>query len=379
MAVRPAWANRMTGARPSIVLPDFGGACISNVASGLMDRRDRLPGWMPAEIAGARSVVLLVLDGLGWEQLEARRHLAPAMSRMTARHITSVVPSTTATALTSIATGLAPGEHGLVGYRMDVDGEILNVLRWTTDGRDMRRRLPPAMLQPHSVFQGRKPPVVTKAEFELSGFTAAHLGDVRFTGYRLPSSLVVELCHLVQSGEQFVYGYYDGIDKVSHEHGLDAHYDAELRAADGLVGQLLDALPHDTVLVVTSDHGQVHVGDRERTLPASVSGHLDHQSGEGRFRWLHAAGGRVGPLLEAATDAFSDEAWVVSCEQVVDEGWFGPRVGLEARRRLGDVALVAFEPVSFVDPDDSGPFQLVGRHGSVTSAEMLVPFLVTVL
>ncbi len=74
-----------------------------------------------------------------------------------------------------------------------------------------------------------------------------------------------------------------------------------------------------------------------------------------------------------------NEAWVVTRDQVVDEGWFGPRVGSEARRRLGDVALVPFEPVAYHDPDDSGPFQLIGRHGSLTRAEMHVPLLVAML
>lgn len=364
---------------PEPVPPEYGGACIASVATALMDRHERLPGWMPAELEAARSVVLVVLDGLGWEQLEARRHLAPALTSMVGRPITSVAPSTTATALTSISTGLGPGEHGLVGYRIDVDGAVLNVLRWTVDGRDMRRRLPPDMLQPHPVFHGRKPAVVTKAEFEQSGFTSAHLGGVRFAGYRLPSSLVVETGHLVQAGEPFVYAYYDGIDKVSHEYGLDAHYDAELAAADGLVGQLLESLPHETALVVVSDHGQVHVGDRVRVLPDAILRHVDHQSGEGRFRWLHAIGGRGDALLDAAREAFAHEAWVVSREQVIDEGWFGPRVGAEARRRLGDVALVPFEPVAYFDPDDSGPFQLIGRHGSLTPAEMYVPLLVAML
>jgi hypothetical protein len=369
----------MIEARPSPVLPDYAGPCISNVGHGLLDRHERLPGWLPGELAAARSAVLVVLDGLGWEQLDARRHLAPALTSMVGRPITSVAPSTTATALTSISTGLGPGEHGLVGYRMDVDGEVLNTLRWAVDGRDRRRQLPPDMLQPHAVFNGRQPPVVTKSEFEQSGFTAAHLGGVRFAGYRLPSSLVVETGHLVQAGEPFVYAYYDGIDKVSHEYGLDAHYDAELAAADGLIGQLLESLPHETALVVVSDHGQVHVGDRVRVLPDPILRHVDHQSGEGRFRWLHAKGGRAQPLLDAACDAYAHEAWVVSQEQVVDEGWFGPRVGSEARRRLGDVALVPFEPVAYFDPDDSGPFQLIGRHGSLTSAEMYVPLLVAML
>ena len=38
-----------------------------------------------------------------------------------------------------------------------------------------------------------------------------------------------------------------------------------------------------------------------------------------------------------------------------------------ARGRFGDVALVAREPVSFDDPADSGPFELIGRHGSLTT------------
>ena len=60
---------------------------------------------------------------------------------------------------------------------------------------------------------------------------------------------------------------------------------------------------------------------------------------------------------------------------MIAEGWFGPRVTEAARSRLGDVALVAKGTVAFLDPDDGGPFELISRHGSVTSAEMRVPLL----
>jgi hypothetical protein len=100
------------------------------------------------------------------------------------------------------------------------------------------------------------------------------------------------------------------------------------------------------------------------------------QSGEGRFRWLHARPGAQADLLAACRDAHADTAWIVSREQVVDEGWFGPAVAAPVAARLGDVALVAREPVTFYDAADSGPFELVCRHGSLTSAEMLVPLLV---
>ena len=62
--------------------------------------------------------------------------------------IHSVLPTTTATALTSLRTGLAPGEHGVIGYRMHVHGEVLNVLRWTTAAGDARQTIPPQKVQP---------------------------------------------------------------------------------------------------------------------------------------------------------------------------------------------------------------------------------------
>jgi hypothetical protein len=123
-------------------------------------------------------------------------------------------------------------------------------------------------------------------------------------------------------------------------------------------------LPPDAALVVTADHGQVDVGDRIIAPHADVLAHVSFQSGEGRFRWLHARPGREQALLDAAAAHHADVAWVVTRDQTIDEGWWGPKVSDDARHRLGDVALVAREPVSFDDPADTGPFELIGRHGS---------------
>src|SRR5215213_5230924 len=114
------------------LLPDYSGACISNVVPALLEPTPDDVPWMPAGVLDAERVVLLVLDGLGWDQLQDRPACAPTMSALAGGPICSVVPSTTATALTSIATGLTPGQHGVVGYRIAVDGEVLNVLRWPT-------------------------------------------------------------------------------------------------------------------------------------------------------------------------------------------------------------------------------------------------------
>ena len=357
------------------LVPDYGGACLSNVVPALIEPGDHAPSWLPRVAAEAEQVVLLVLDGLGWEQLEARRSLAPNLSAMDGADILTVAPSTTATALTSLATGTPPGQHGVVGYRIVEQGEVLNVLRWSTPSGDARRRIEPRGLQREPSFGGQRPPVVTRAEFVETGFTRAHLHQVRFTGYRVPSTLVTEVRRLTRAGEPFVYVYYDGIDKVSHEYGLREHYDAELTFSDRLVADLLAVLPTGAVLLVTADHGQVDVGDNIVAPDPEVLAHVRQQSGEGRFRWLHAVPGHEHALAEAARSCHGDQAWIRTLAEIEMEGWFGPILAPEARARLGDVALVAREDVSFSDPADSGVFELVGRHGSLTPAEMRVPLL----
>jgi predicted AlkP superfamily pyrophosphatase or phosphodiesterase len=319
---------------------------------------------------------MVVVDGLGWEQLQDRRDLAVSMSAMEGVPITTVAPTTTATALTSLATGVPPGEHGVVGYRIAIGRDILNVLRWTTSRGDARDSIDPVSVGLVEPFGSQRPPVVNKAEVEFSGFTEAHLRGTRHVGYRMPSTLNAEVVRLARSGEPFIYAYYDGIDKVAHEYGLGDHYAAELQAIDMMLGALAESLPRGTALVVTADHGQVEVGDRLIRPHPEVLSHTDFQSGEARFRWYHAYPGAAGDLLEAATEHHADVAWVVSRDEVVSEGWLGPKVVPEAMARLGDVAIVAREDVAFEDPADTGPFELISRHGSLTSAEVLVPLLV---
>src|ERR1043165_5262378 len=96
---------------PPLVVPDYGGACLDGVVPALLHRSERPPpAWVPEVAAGAAQGVLLGLDGRGWEQLRARTSLAPTLAAMSGGPITSVAPTTTSTALTSLTTGCPPAE-----------------------------------------------------------------------------------------------------------------------------------------------------------------------------------------------------------------------------------------------------------------------------
>ena len=365
------------GADP--LLPDYGGACIDGVVPALLDRHGGAPPWLPAPAAGADQVVLLVLDGLGWEQLRERAELAPTLSAMEGGPVTTVAPSTTSTALTSLTTGAAPAAHGVIGYRMRMMGtDILNVLRWrTVAGEDVRQTMPPETVQRLEPFAGTKPPVVTRAEFAESGFTRAHLAGVRMLGWRVLSTLVMRVADELAEGTDFVYAYYDGVDKVAHEYGLGRYYEAELGAVDRLVADLIAVLPPGAALVVCADHGQVDVGDNVVPLRREVMELASLLSGEGRMRWIHARAGCRDRLAAAARSCHGDQAWVRTRDEVVAENWFGGRLAPEIEARLGDVVLAAKQPVAFLDPADTGNIRLRSRHGSLTAAEMLVPLIAT--
>jgi hypothetical protein len=330
--------------------------------------------WMPAPVAGARASVLLVLDGLGWEALGRFPDRLPELCAFRGGPISTVVPSTTPAALTSIATGLPPSRHGITGFRIRHERGVLNAIRWTL--ADGGRPPEPEHVQKERVFSGRPVPVVTKAMFRSTGFTVAHLRGTEFHGWQTTSVLVEEVRALVAGGAPFVYAYYSGVDEVAHAHGLEsAYYPAELAAADRLVGDLLDDIPDDTALVVTADHGQVQVGrDGWRSL-SPLHDMVETFAGDGRFRHLHAQPGQAGDLYAAAQDLHRSEAWVFRRDQLLDEGWLGPDPVPAVYRRVGDVVLAARGPVGFVDPTLPYEAELVAAHGSITASEIEVPLV----
>ena len=371
--------TRVVDAEPR--LPQYGAGCVTSIVPTLLGPRGMsdLPSFFPEAVRGAEQVVLLVVDGLGWHQLQARvaadRTIAPTLASMQGGAITTIAPTTTVTALTSISTGATPGEHGLVGYRIDFAGNVVQMLRWADSRGDARRRLEPRDVQPCPPFLGSSVPVLSKAEFEGTAFTESHLRDQRAHSWRAASSMVVDVRRLLAAGEKFVYCYYDCVDKIAHERGFGEYYDSELRTADRLVADIASVLPRGAALLVTADHGQVMVGDNTTLLHPDVTRLVTHQSGEGRFRWLHTKTERIDEVVAAVRNHHGHHAWVMTRDEMIDGGFFGPRVTDVVRRRLGDVAVMAKTDISFDDPADKTYFELQCRHGSLTSEEIDVPLI----
>lgn len=330
----------------------------------------------------APAYVVLLVDGLGSRLLQRYAYAAPYLSELLSGQEpgTAGVPSTTATSLTSLGTGLPPGTHGMVGFtsRVPETGKLLNSLFWDQD-------VSPERWQPHpTAFErlsaaGLTVTVVNKAEFAGSGLTrAAHRGaafvGVDSTETRLAAALAAA------RGPSLVYLYDGDLDKIGHRYGVASQqWLAQLSTIDEEAELLRESLPASVRLVVVADHGMVDAPAEHRI---DVDEHLELRDGlallggEARFRHLYSRRGAVDDLLVTWREHLGERAEVLTRDEAIGRGWFGEVTG-PVRPRLGDVVVACRDDHGIFSSVDFGyETTLVGLHGSLSPDEMLIPILV---
>jgi predicted AlkP superfamily pyrophosphatase or phosphodiesterase len=326
-----------------------------------------------------RACVLLV-DGLGWELLRAHAADAPYLSALPARELTAGFPATTATSLGSFGTGRPPGGHGLLGYQVAVPGEgrLLNCLRWA-DGVDPLTWQPTPTVYERAAAAGVATAHVAAGAFAHSGLTRAVYRGARYVPADALGPLVAAAEHAVREGERsFVTVYHSELDSTGHLHGSRSPaWRHHLAFVDLLVRRLAEAMPPDAALYVTADHGMSDPAERldVDTEPDLRSG-VALLGGEPRARHLYAEEGAAGDVLAVWRERLAGRAWVMSRDEAIAAGLFGP-VEAAMARRIGDVVAVPYADLAIV-ATEAEPLEsaLVGMHGSLVPAEQLVPLLI---
>ena len=351
-----------------------------------------LTGEGPAEpLPPARRSVVVLVDGLGWEQLRARAGHAPFLRRALAgaahlaQPLTAGFPSTTATSMGGFGTGRGPGSHGLVGYQVRVPGGhvVFNELTWQ-GGPDPHQWQPDSTVFEQLGAAGAHVTMVGPAHFDGSGLTTAALRGATFGGAeelsgRVDASLAA-LRSAPPADASLVYLYWGEVDKSGHVHGCDSwQWGDEVELLDRELSRLYASLPRGTSLTITADHGMVDIPADARIDVAHAPDLRDGVhvvGGELRAPQVYCRPGAESAVLAAWQEQLSDVAWVLSREQAIDEGLFGP-VLERVVPRLGEVLVAMHAPAGVFDTRVMTPrvAGLVGHHGSLTAAEQLVPFI----
>ncbi|XVU30417.1 alkaline phosphatase family protein [Actinoplanes sp. CA-054009] len=369
--VRPAYGNGSL----SDVLPSVSAVLGVPGAADTLGLRERLDG--------VDRIAVLLVDGLGAHQLPVAAPYTPVLNELAtgARTLTTGFPSTTPVSLVTVGTGVPPGAHGVLGFTTRrPDGRLLNHVHWNDDPDPAAWQPVPTRFET-AAAAGVKAAQVVRPEFEGSGLTVAAYRGAAFRSASEGSELAEQMLEALASGPALVYGYHADLDKTGHLYGVDSRYwRMAARGVDDLLDHLVHGLPPRSALLVIADHGQLNVPAAARYDMADnsdLSGGVMAVAGEPRVRYLHTAPGATADVVAAWRSVMGDDAWVMTRDEIIDGGWFGP-VPPEHRSRIGDVVIVCQNrAVALAGGWEPPPVsRLIAYHGSVTAAEMTVPLLI---
>lgn len=344
----------------------------------------------PGALMARRSVVLLIIDGLG---LDCLRQTSPdgLLARNLLCGLHSVCPATTSAAITSFFTGVAPAGHGLLGWFTPFEARdevVLPLLARVRNGAGLPAADVATLYRspPLASRLTRDCHVVTGRRIAGSAYSRFHAGPAQVYGYRSLSGLFGQLEHLVRADgpPRYVHAYWSELDHLAHEHGVAHRRTREhLRQVEAQLAQFLHRIAgSDALLLVTADHGFIDTAPGCSLLlndyPALARQLRLPLAGESRLAFVHARPDHRLTLGGELAQFLGDRATVFSGEQFIAKGFFGPGEPHPAlAQRVGDWVVAMADGWTLRDrlPGEK-PFMPVGVHGGLSGAELNVPLVV---
>ena len=383
-----------------MTVPDYEGNGIVNLMASIIAGRGGetlgyapLTALAPQSIESARNVVLLVVDGLGYEFLGSK-HGGSRLAEHCRTSMTSVFPATTATAIPTFLTGLAPQQHGLTGWFTYFHelGAVLAILPYrpryggatlTDAGIDVA-----SLLQPEPIFD-RLPLTtytVVPRQIAHSPFNLAYAGRASIKPFDSLPQLFSTVEDAIRSTDQkkYIYAYWPGLDSVGHAHGMgSAAAQRHFHDIDLNFSRFLHSIQgSDTLVIATADHGQVDPAPKERF---QLEDHPDIRRcltlplcGESRVAYAYVRAGMERRFEDAVARGLGDAVSLHRSVDVLEKGYFGcgeahPRLA----DRIGDYVMMMNGCCTLRDRLlGEEAIDHVGSHGGTSTAELLVPLIV---
>lgn len=393
----PAGARRVRAAlaRGDLLHPCEGPASTVDLSAalatlaGVPDLRLTEPARSLARSIGSHDhYVLVLVDGLGMNLVEPlpadalfRAHLAGELR--------AVFPSSTASAITSLATAAWPAEHAVVGWWTYLPDAAITATMLPYIERFSEKPLDIAQVPPRYAFP--LPSIASRLTRRYVSFAPGAIprsvysryssGDAPSRGYDTLARGVASLVEHVRTAASptYSYLYVPHVDTTEHTHGPQA---PETSAALAEVQSQLTCLVHEldgrARTVITADHGQFSIGRTHWMRPGDALDELllVPPTGDGRTHFFHVKNALRNEFEARFTESYGDTIALVTLEEAEDLALFGPvPLAPETRRRLGDFIGVALDRDVLFHQRSAPREQLRGHHGGLTPDEMRIPLI----
>lgn len=337
----------------------------------------------------ARRVCTVLVDGLGSENIRNAAGHARFLNETLAaqRSITCGFPSTTATNISSFATGLMAGAHGLVGYQVmnPADRKPVNLLTGWNATVDPLKWQPSSTVTEAALSSGVACYVIGPKEYQDSGFTRA---TMRTATYLVAKSISerFELAKKMLHGntDALIYLYVPELDQAAHAFGSQSsEWLAQVEILDGALKSTVQNLPRGAGLSLTADHGIIDVASNRHIFLDEYDGMLsglELAAGDPRVSYLYFEPDPKRSFRELALELqVAIGSSVVACEtqSIIDAGWYGKVVSTEAQARLPQISILSLADVALYHRRfaKAKSLNMIGQHGSISPRELRIPLL----
>lgn len=325
--------------------------------------------------------VLILIDGMGLDAVEKYGDQFPIFDELKlVNKLYTNFPSTTATSLSTLGTGVLPGVHGMLGYTVRVprsDNRLLNALKWDERVDPVIWQKVPTLFE-RAVTSGVSVTHVAAKRYEGSGFTQAALRGAKYVGANGIDEMVTAVAAALKPQPSFVYTYLNTLDSAGHSEGVgsDKWLTALAQVAE-FITKVKQEVPKGARIWITSDHGMVN--STEQVVLGQDNKLLENVTligGEPRARHIYIKAGAIAETIAQWQEFFGSNAKILSKDVAIKEGLFGPVVTEDSTERMGDLIAIANNDLILVDParvrEESS---MVGHHGGVTDTEVEIPLL----
>jgi len=380
-----------------ICLPNYKDGSIVNLmssiarASGGRTPYSVLRDLSPRELKKYKNIVLVVIDGLGYNYL-LKNGKGSVFNENLKGSMTSVFLPTTACAVTSFLTGVAPQQHAFTGWFVNLKeiGVVTKVLPFVPRvGGDIlsKQGVEIKEILGEEAFTSkikRRSFVINPSEVFNSDFTKYTSKKAKRLSHRNLDGFFGHLKRVVRGkGKKYVYAYWQEFDKNAHETGVGSKKTLNhFKKLDRGFKKFVKNLDKDTILIVTSDHGfidsslnkEIHLDDHPK-LKECLSLPL---CGEGRVAYCYVKLSKVKDFERYVHTRLRKYCWMYKSEELIKKNVFGlGKPNPKLFDRVGDYILVMKDNYIIRDKVlGQGKKFHIGHHAGVSKDEMLVPLVV---
>jgi predicted AlkP superfamily pyrophosphatase or phosphodiesterase len=379
-----------------ILVPDYMGGSIVNLMSSIgsaMGAKSIYPDLrlLPKkEVSECKSVILLVIDGLGFDFLNKHGQGSTLLNNLRGS-MTTVCPPTTAAAITTFHTGVAPQQHAATGWFVhfkELGGEGIPLRFCPRQGGMHYSQLGLSvgdLFYNKPLFRrlDRKVYCMSHHDFAFSDYNRFYNNKAKMHTYRTLRQFFGSIASLTKArGKKFIYAYWPDFDAYSHRSGSESRKAIKhFREIDRAFAELTKKIK-DSIVIVTSDHGFMDIPAKNMIYidkhPVIQDSLVLPLAGETRFAYAYVRPGKVQRFEQYMKNNFKGRLELYKSEDLVKRGLFG--IGKPDRRfleRVGDYIIVANPGFCIRDRLLKQKHKrFVGFHGGLSRDEMLVPLIV---